>query len=264
MSELALNDMTIPGETVIDAIRNAGYDGVQVGGEMTPEEKAHCQRVGLRIAGSSRINRPEDAEDAALRLSDSGCVCGTLHVGWGMEEDAEARSLIEAVMCASQKHRVPLYIETHRASVFQDPWRTVGFIRDYPGLRLNGDFSHWYTGQEMVYGGFENKLRFVAPVLERVRFLDGRIGNPGCIQVDIGDGRIDGQPYVAHFRRLWTESMRGFLQSAQPGDFMIFSPELLASCIYYAQNEDSDRWQQSLVLCRIARECFEAASRPRA
>jgi sugar phosphate isomerase/epimerase len=269
MSELALNDMRIPGQSALDAIQAAGYDGIQVGDTISPEARDACHRLGLSIAGSARVNLPAEADTLAARMADAGFACATLHLGWGMEDDDAARALIEAVLKASEKHRLPLYIETHRATVFQDIWRTVQFTRWYPELRFNGDFSHWYTGQELVYGGFENKFKFLEPVFERVRFLHGRIGNPGCIQVDIGDGEVDNQPFVAHFRELWTASMAGFLQSAGPGDYLIFSPELLASGIYYARlvrdaegnvREEGDRWQQSLVLCRIARECFAQAS----
>jgi len=45
-------------------------------------------------------------------------------------------------------------------------------------LEFNGDFSHWYTGQEMVYGGFENKLAFIVAdhagkkqIIEAIRIL---------------------------------------------------------------------------------------------
>jgi hypothetical protein len=90
------------------------------------------------------------------------------------------------------------------------------------------------------------------------------------MQVDIGDGGDDGQPFVAHFRQLWTASMIRFLQNAGPGDFLCFVPELLAPRIYYGRAfrgpngemvEESDRWAQSRVLCELAQECFDAASR---
>jgi hypothetical protein len=255
MSELALDDMKVPGESALEAIRAAGYDGIQVGESAKPERIEACRRLELKVAGSGRVNLPSEADWIASRMADAGFVAGTLHVGWGMEDDDAARALIEAVLAASEKHRLPLYIETHRATILQDLWRTVQFVRWYPELRFNGDFSHWYTGQELVYGGFENKSRFIEPVLKRVRFLHGRIGNPGCMQVEIrGD-----EPFVAHFRELWTASMSGFLKSAVAGDQLIFSPELLAAKIYYEQ-QPNDRWQQSLLLCRIARECFEKAS----
>ena len=263
MNELALKDMAAPPGDILDAIHAAGYEGFQaLGDRLEPDRQQACRKAGLRVCGSGRVNAVRDADEVAARMSDSGFLCGTLHVGWGMEDDRVARGLIEAVFAASLKYRLPLYVETHRATVFQDIWRTVQFTQSHPGIRFNGDFSHWYTGQEFVYGGFENKVQFIAPVLQRVRFLHGRIGNPGCMQVDIADGEAAGRPFVAHFRELWTASMRAFLQSGKPGDYLIFCPELLASDIYYAQNRESDRWRQSLVLCRIARECFAAASAP--
>jgi hypothetical protein len=135
-----------------------------------------------------------------------------------------------------------------------------------PETRFNGDFSHWYTGHEMVYGDLKAKFEAIAPVFERVRFVHGRIGNPGCMQVDIGDGI--GRTYVEHFKEMWTCSFMGFLKSAKPGEYICFTPELLGPNIYYARLfkntqgqlvEECDRWQQALLYAEIARECFSAA-----
>ncbi len=245
----------------LPAIRSAGYDGVQFIHPLERPLLEQARALGLGVCGSGRVNQPQDAAPLAAEARDAGLECLTLHVGWGLEDEEEGARLIDAVLDASQRYGVPMYPETHRATLFQDMWRTVGFVKRFPELRLNGDFSHWYTGLEMVYGGFETKFEFIRPVLERVRFLHGRIGNPGCMQVDVGNG--DGRPYVEHFRKLWTACFSGFLKSAE-GESMCFAAELLAPEIYYARTfqgrEESDRWEQSLVLCRIARECFRAAS----
>jgi sugar phosphate isomerase/epimerase len=247
----------------LKAIRDAGYDGVQF---IEPLERPlvdEARALGLGVCGSGRVNVPEDAARLAAEARSAGLECLTLHVGWGMEDDAEGARLISAVLDAAAKYGVPLYPETHRATLLQDLWRAVQFVRRFPDLRLNGDFSHWYTGLEMVYGGFEKKLAFIQPVLERVRFLHGRIGNPGSMQVDIGDGDPAVHPYVAHFRALWTAVFAAFKRDAQAGESFCFTPELLASRIYYAREfggrEESDRWSQAQVLARIARECFAAA-----
>jgi hypothetical protein len=42
---------------------------------------------------------------------------------------------------------MPVYIETHRASIMQDAWRTTELIRRIPQVRFNGDFSHWLRGR---------------------------------------------------------------------------------------------------------------------
>ena len=255
-------------EPMLAAIRASGYEGVQFIEPLTVPQQAACERLKLGKAGLGRINQPGDARDLAARFQAEGLECATLHVGWGMEDDDQAARLIEAVIDSSVKLRVPLYVETHRATIFQDLWRSVQFVKRFPELRFNGDFSHWYTGLEMVYGGFEAKLEFIAPVLERVRFIHGRIGNPGCIQVDIGDGDPTPHPYVNHFRAMWTAAFRGFLATALAGDYILFVPELLSPRIYYARTfprngaqayEESDRWQQSLVLKRIAEQCFRTA-----
>jgi sugar phosphate isomerase/epimerase len=255
---------------MLDAIQSAGYQGVQFGDAHPAAVIDEACKRGLGMAQFREIRVASQAAAAAESLAAQGAECGIVHLGYGLEDETEAARLIEAVLNAAKTYGVPLYVETHRATLTQDMWRTVQFARRFPELRFNGDFSHWYTGQEMVYGDFERKLEFIAPVLERVRFLHGRIGNPGCIQVDIGDGDVRRHPYVAHFKKLWTAAFTGFLASAKPTDFICFAPELLAPEIYYARVfpdvsgkllEESDRWQQSLVLAGIARECFDSALR---
>ncbi|HEY7208942.1 MAG TPA: hypothetical protein VH477_01615 [Bryobacteraceae bacterium] len=253
---LALNDLEPPRD--LEDIKRAGYDGVQYGPIAPQSFHVALIQLGLEYAASGRVDGPEEAEVWAATWSMDACRCGTLHVGSGLESQTEACRLIESILKASEKYKVPLYVETHRATIFQDMWRTVEFVRQFPELRFNGDFSHWYTGQEMVYGGFEDKFEFIRPVLERVRFLHGRIGNPGCIQVALDPQQQPEPEYVGHFRRLWTECFRHGAE--------IFTPELLAPGIYYARtlpggSEESDRWEQSLVLRRIAEECYAEAHR---
>jgi hypothetical protein len=252
----------------LETLGNAGFRGVQFAAPATAEQLLDCRAVAFGFAGSGRINSPGEAAPLAERFAGDGYECATLHVGWGLEDDDHAAALIESVLQASQRASIPLFIETHRATIFQDLWRTVGFVRRFPELRLNGDFSHWYTGQEMVYGGFEMKFRFIQPVLERVRFLHGRIGNPGSMQVRIEPNPAEDPPYVKHFRQLWTVCFRKFIRTAGTEDCIYFAPELLAPHIYYARTfpnsegipvEESDRWEQSLVLKQIAEECFREA-----
>lgn len=248
----------------VAAIREAGYDGIQFIDPIDPAALKEARAIGLGVCGSGRVNVPGDASALAQSAIDAGLECLTLHVGWGMESDDEAERLIEAVLSATAAQRIPMYVETHRATIFQDMQRAVAFVDRFPELRFNGDFSHWYTGLEMVYGGFEKKLAYIQPIIDRVRFVHGRIGNPGCMQVAIEPN--DPAPYVAHFRTMWTACFAAFLRDPAPQQpYITFAAELLAPEIYYARSfnggEESDRWQQSLLLCEIARECFAEAKR---
>jgi hypothetical protein len=266
---LALQDLGPFPEGPIAAIKTAGYDGVQFITPLDREALKQARDLNLGVCGSNRVNLTVETDSIAQEAADEGLECLTLHLGWGMETDGEGARLIESVLAASAKHNIPLYVETHRATLFQDLHRTVQFVARFPELRFNGDFSHWYTGSEMVYGGFENKLAYIQPVIDRVRFLHGRIGSPGCMQVAIT--HRDPASYVSHFRELWTRCFQAYLRDPAPQQpFITFTPELLAPGIFYARTfagpsgiqEESDRWQQSLLLAEIARECFRAAQKP--
>jgi hypothetical protein len=120
----------------------------------------------------------------------------------------------------------------------------------------------------MVYGGIENKWDFIQPVFDRVRFMHGRIGNPGCIQVDVTNN--ENLSYVEHFKHMWIRSFKGFLKSAQLGDYICFTVELLKADIFYArtiiapdgnEQEEGDRWQQALLYKEIIQQCWEAAQK---
>ena len=249
-----------------------GFEGVQV----TTDDPIPAD-VPLLYCGLDRIDKPEEADAIAAKHAARGDQCITVHAGWGIEDDDEVFRLVEAILAASEKHQLPMFIETHRATITQDMWRTVQLARRFPEIRFNGDFSHYYCGQEMVYGDWAEKLAFLEPVFTRVGFLHGRIASSGCMQVPV-DRDFTSRPvqahgalnYLDHFRELWTRAMLGFLRTAQSGDVLIFAPELLAGTYYYARKfpnaagqleEESDRYAQALLYKDLARACFAEALR---
>jgi len=257
-------------QSVLEAARDAGYRGVQ------GANPRRCRELGLVPTTFGIHDVPGGLVDQARRWADLGFACCTLMLGTGLEDDDTADRLVDEVLTAGAAAGIPLYVETHRATLTQDAWRTVRLVDRFPELRFNGDFSHWYTGLDLSFGDFEAKLEFLAPVLDRVRYLHGRIGTPGCIQVDVGDGSGDDEPSVTHFRTLWTRAMSGFIATAHddpvvpPGLELGFAPELLPPEAGYARlvpgpdglREEGDRWTQALVLSRIAAECFASATVP--
>lgn len=241
------------------AIAKAGFKGIQDG---NPEL---CRELGLQVTAHARVNQVGDLDELLPLWKSENYNCATIHLGWGMESDTEMDALVQYVMETSEKFDFPIYIETHRATITQDLFRTVELTKRFPEVRFNGDFSHWYTGQEMVYGGIENKWEFIQPVFDRVRFIHGRIGNPGCIQVDVKDENAD---YVQHFKDMWKRAFIGFLKSAKPGDYICFTVELLKAEIFYARTiinekgievEEGDRWQQALLYKDIIEDSWDDA-----
>jgi hypothetical protein len=258
----------LEGAEALACLKEAGFEGVQDG---NPEL---CRGAGIGCAGSGRVDTLTDAEALTRKLKSFGHEAGTVHVGSGFENDAEMDALVHSILDASEQIDFPLYIETHRATITQDAWRTIQLAKRIPEIRFNGDFSHFYTGQELPYGDLEVKWRTMQAIFDRVRFLHGRIGNTACMQVDVGDGKAHVlqafgiHDFMAHFREMWTRAMAGFLASAKPGDYLIFAPEILAPYIYYGRKfpapdgtlrEESDRYAQALVYAQVARECFAQA-----
>lgn len=257
-----------------------GFEGVQITDNLPLALGSVLPHCGL-----DRINAPAEADAIFARHAARGDHCLTLHVGWGLEADAEIDALVRSILDAAQRHRLPAFIETHRATITQDMWRTVQLTKRFPEVRFNSDLSHYYCGQEMVYGDWAQKLAFLQPVFDRTGFIHGRVAAPGWIQAPID--ALDAKPrlahgvdYLAHFRELWTRAMLGFLHNARPADELIFAPELLRSEIYYARKfpaargetteplrlvEETDRYAQALLYRDLARECWaEAQNRIRA
>jgi len=249
-----------------------GFEGVQLTTNDPPLAGAPLPHCGL-----DRINTATEAEAIAAKHAERGDLCITVHAGWGMEDDDEVFRLVEAILAASDRHRLPIFIETHRATMTQDLWRTVQIARKFPEVRFNGDFSHYYCGQELDYGDWDSKLDSMEPVFERVGFVHGRIASSGCMQVPIG-AELTSRPAQAHgivnyldrFKELWTRAMLGFLRNAKPGDVLIFAPELLSGAHYYAREfpdssgqlaEESDRYAEALLYKELARACFAEAGR---
>lgn len=256
----------LEGAEALHKLREDGFEGVQVT-DLEPRADV------LPWCGLDRINRPEEVGSVFERHRDLGDSCITLHLAWGIEDDAAADALVDAVLAASAQYNLPAFVETHRATMTQDMWRTVQLLKRHPDLLLNADYSHYYCGQEMVYGGIDMKWDFMQPIFDRTGFLHGRIASPGCMQVPI-DGcnerplQATGGDYLADFKEMWTRAMTGFLRNAGPGDVLIFAPELLTPRFYYARvfpdangelREEVDRYAQACRYQELARKCFSEA-----
>lgn len=241
---------------MFDVAAAAGYEGMQV---PLPGFAERARAAGFaHVSGLGPARTPDQVAAAVGDWAAAGVDALVLHVGTGFETEAEATALLEAVQRAQAEHPVEILVETHRATLTQDPARTLRLVEAAPDLRFCGDLSHWYTGVELVYGDLDDKLARLAPVFERVRMLHGRISDPGCIQVAVEPA--DASEHVEHFRRMWRAVLAGC--EAAGVDELPFVVELLPASVHYARTvdrgdgptEEVDRWAQADVLWSI----FEA------
>jgi hypothetical protein len=243
------------------AVSAAGYEGLQGG------DAGLCSQFGLTLLGSGLLRHPDQANALASGWKKRGAAVLTCIAGFGMESDAELDAYAAAICQASEDHQMSVLLETHRASITQDAWRTVQLSQRFPKLRFNLDLSHWFTGQEMPYGDLDTRLAFLEPVIAKTSFLHGRVGDRCCMQVPIAEVS---DIALSTFRRVWTKVMSDFFSSRSRAETELwFCPELLGPTYDYARQfrnedgelqEETDRWQEAQVLVEIAKQCFDEVS----
>ena len=244
-----------------------GYEGAQV---YFREQAAQARAAGLIASAIAPARTRAEVDSIASYWSGGGVESLTLHLGTGFESAEQADVLVRAVLEAEQSHGTALLIETHRATLFQDPARALELLDRHPDLRCTADLSHWYTGVEFVYGDLDAKFHAIAPLFERVRMIHARISDPGCIQVPIDPSALGGNPpsYVAHFRHMWSAIFEAVSGTAGAPSELPVVVELLPASAHYARTiqvdgvvqEVADRWEQADLHWLLARMCARVAA----
>lgn len=156
-------------------------------------------------------------------------------------------------------HGKAFFVETHRNNWTENIPQTLQLIERVPDVRFTADLSHFVLVGEFYGWEGEGAAERMMPILERTSHMHGRIGNGEQVQVDVGDGSGETAQF---FVRLWTITMRQWLQEAQAGDVFQFSSEL-GPPRYAITTPDgkefSDRWEQSLVMKKLAEQAWQNA-----
>lgn len=156
---------------------------------------------------------------------------------------------------------VTFFVETHRNNIPESLNQALELVDRLPEVRFTGDFSHFVLVGEFYGWQDEGAIDRMQPILERTSHLHGRISNGEAVQVDVGDGSGETAQF---FVRIWAEVMRHWLQGADPGDVFPFASELgppRYAITLPDGREFSDRWEQSLVMKRLAEQAWRQASR---
>ncbi|MBW3636820.1 MAG: hypothetical protein KY445_10215, partial [Armatimonadetes bacterium] len=112
----------------------------------------------------------------------------------------------------------------------------------------------------------EGAIERMRPIIERVAHVHGRISNGEAVQVDVGDGNGGQGTPAGFFKQIWTEIFRTWRQKARNGDIMPFLSELgppRYAITLPNGREFSDRWEQSLVMKKLAEEAWKASGEVR-
>lgn len=170
----------------------------------------------------------------------------------------EAVAGLDSLIRQAEFVGIPFYVETHRGRITQDLLRTAEYVRALPDLRLTLDLSHYIVGTAIGEEGADDVTeRLFGELLTRTSSIHARVSNGNQIQVDIGE--TGDHPLVKPFARWWREGMLAWRRKAGEGEVFPFVCELgppSYGMVSKEGKETSDRWQQALVLKKIAEDIW--------
>lgn len=172
----------------------------------------------------------------------------------------EAVRLLGGLLESAERAQIPMFVETHRGKITQDLLRTLSYIEALPELRLTLDLSHYVLAgeitaeQDAIEAG-----RWFVPLFRRASCIHGRVSNGQQIQTEIG--REGDDPCSARFVSWWSSCMHEWFTEAGPGDVFPFVCELGPAPYAMKSGDDelSDRWEQALILKRLAERAWASA-----
>lgn len=218
------------------------------------------ERYGLKLALGHRPNTVEDTlklVETAARLKAQWVLC---QPGTAYHSLDDIVRIVRAGAQAAADNGLCYFVETHRNNFTETIPQTLQLIEAVPEIKITADFSHFVVVGEFYGWDGEGALERMQPIIDKVAHIHGRISNGEQVQVDVGDGSTDPARF---FVKLWTAIFTAWKKTAQPGDIIPFSSELgppRYAITLPDGREFSDRWEQSLVLKKLAEEAWAASS----
>jgi sugar phosphate isomerase/epimerase len=244
----------------------AGFEAVEcwLSDKDEAEHRTALNHEGLRLILGHRPFRIEDVRATVERAK-------RLHADFIFAQPADAFTPIEEVAALVQEGRrianaagLAFFVEIHRNNFTENLPQIKQLIERVPDIRFTADLSHLVVCGEFYGWEDERAVDRMMPVLERTSHMHGRISNGEAVQVDVGDGS---NATAQFFVRLWATAMTHWLQGAGPGDVLPFASELGPPryAITTADGKEiSDRWEQSLVMKRLAEQAWAIATEGKA
>jgi sugar phosphate isomerase/epimerase len=245
-----------------ERVKATGFEAVECW--LTDENEAEVvsalQRHGLRYSLGHRPFKTDDVRATVERAARIGA-------DYVMAQPADAftplddvvKMVVEGRKIAAD-HGLTLFVETHRNNFTENIPQTLALIERIPDIAITADLSHFVVVGEFYGWKEERAVERMGKILQRVGHIHGRISNGEQVQVDVGDG--SGQT-AQFFVELWATAMRHWLKNAPAGSYLPFSSELgppRYAITLPDGTEFSDRWEQGLVMKRLAEQAWEKAN----
>lgn len=246
--------MTGSGEMMVRRIKNAGYDGVEGGPPDMPvtEFRALLEEMDLdyiALIGGLDLDGLKRGVDAVAPFEPLRI---TVHAGVDAMSDDEGSRYFESALEYQAANKLPLAFETHRGRLLYAPWNALRYMKQFPELRVNADFSHWVCVCERLP---EDQREALDLACERALHTHGRIGYEEGPQVP--------DPRAPEFepQRVWHQKQWDKIRAAHErngAEVLTWTPEFgppgYMHTLPYTQMPLADLWEVCLWGAHMIRE----------
>ncbi|MDQ3813256.1 MAG: TIM barrel protein, partial [Armatimonadota bacterium] len=245
-------------EEKFSRVKAAGFEAVEcwLSDDNEREVKDALDRAGLRLVLGHRPFKLDDTRATVERAVRLGADFVFAQPASAYHPLDEVATLVREGRRIANDNGIAYFVEVHRNNFTENIPQTLQLIERVPDIRFTADLSHFVVAGEFYGWEAERADERMMPILERTSHMHGRISNGEAVQVDVGDGSGDTAQF---FVRLWTTAMKHWLKEAGPGDVFPFASELgppRYAITLPDGREFSDRWEQSLVMKKLAEQAW--------
>jgi len=233
----------IPFDMRLQAIKDAGYDGFEynVAGGFPHDFDDLLKEYGLVwVAQMIHATADEFQRSLAPVLAHKPLRI-VLHGGRDHFTTAEGTLFLTKVGNIQRQIDVPIAHETHRHRLLYSPWVTREYLRMFPDLRLNADFSHWCVVTESLLEDQEELMEVVAA---RSIHIHARVGFQEGPQV--GDPRAPEFADALRRHEAWWDAIRSFAEKRGEATLAVtteFGPVPYQMALPYTKMPVADIWE---------------------
>jgi hypothetical protein len=142
-----------------------------------------------------------------------------LHSGRDNMSPGEASAFFEESLRIEAQIGVPVGHETHRGRIFFIPWATAEYLRQFDGLKITADYSHWVNVCERLP---DDEADALALANCRAVHIHGRVGYEEGPQVP-DPTAPEYAPHLAWHEQQWQQIRRCHEEAG--AQVLTFTPE---------------------------------------
>jgi hypothetical protein len=162
----------------------------------------------------------------------------------------EQAAYFEKAQTVEQRLGIPVGHETHRGRAMFTPWTTSALLREFPGLKLTSDFSHWVCVCESLLEDQQENLKLA---FERTLHIHSRVGYAQGPQVP-HPGALEYVDELNAHEAWWQQIIQDRAKSGTPLTFTPeFGPPAYMPRLPFTNQPVADLWE----VCLWMKQRFE-------